>query len=254
MVKSTACETISHLLGDYATHSQPKTLAKNKRDGSSATPDIARLKGSRFVAMAELEKGLEIDVSLIKQLTGGDKYTGRFLNENPIEFFPEFKIYINTNHLPRVSDDTIFSSDRVKILPFERRFTLEEQDSNLKNKLKTEEMLSGILNWLIVGYSLLKSEGLETPTSVELATLEYREESDIIGTFLTETIYVSEGRRIPTSTLYQLYKDWCTLNGYHALNNKNFVGEIKKRHEVKRNGTRGNEVVNIDLFSYDNIK
>ncbi len=246
--KSTSCETISHVLGDYSAHAQAKTVAKNNRDGSSATPDIARLKGARFVTMAEPEKGLEIDVSLIKQLTGGDKYTGRFLNENPIEFKPEFKIFINTNHLPRVNDDTIFTSERVKILPFERHFNPEEQDTGLKDKFKETDMISGIFNWLVEGYSLLKSEGLATPTVVLEATKEYREESDTIGTFLEDTVCIADGYRLQTSKLYKAYKEWSADNGYRPLNVKNFVAEMRKRYEVKRNGTRGNEIIGIDLL------
>ncbi len=60
---------------------------------------------------------------------------------------------------------------------------------------------------------MLKTEGLETTQSVELATNEYREESDIIGTFLAESVYEDEERRIKTSSLYELYKDWCKDNG-----------------------------------------
>lgn len=246
--KSTACETISHVLGDYSTHAQAKTVAKNNRDGSSATPDIARLKGARFVTMAEPEKGLEIDVSLIKQLTGGDKYTGRFLNENPIEFKPEFKIFINTNHLPRVNDDTIFTSERVKILPFERHFNPEEQDTGLKEQFKKPGMMSGIFNWLAEGYALLKAEGLSTPLAVLDATREYREESDTIGTFLEDTICHAEGSRLQTSKLYKIYKEWSMDNGYRPLNVKNFVAEMRKHYEVRRNGTRGNEIIGIDLL------
>lgn len=235
-------------MGDYSTHAQAKSLAKNNRDGSAASPDIARLKGARFVAMAEPEKGLEIDVSLIKQLTGGDKYTGRFLNENPIEFKPEFKIFINTNHLPRVNDDTIFTSERVKILPFERHFNPEEQDTGLKEKFKQTDMLSGIFNWLIQGYYLLKAEGLDTPKAVLNATKEYREESDTIGTFLEDTIFYEPQNRLQTSILYRIYKEWSNDNGYRALNVKNFVSEIRKRYEVKRNGTKGNEIIGVDLL------
>lgn len=250
--KSTTCETMSYLFGDYASNSQARTLSKSNKDGSSPTPDIARLKGARLVTMAEPEKGLEVDVSLIKQLTGGDRYTGRFLHENPVEFIPEFKIFINTNHLPRVNDDTIFTSDRVKILPFERHFNLEEQDIKLKEKFKQEEMLSGIFNWLIVGYHMIKSEGLTTTQSVNTATQEYREESDIIGTFLTETTYEDKERKIRTSAIYEVYKGWAKDNGYYALNNKNFVSEIRKRYEVRRHCKQGNEVFGINLISNNN--
>lgn len=246
--KSTCCETISHMFGDYSSNVQPETIGKNNKNGSSPTPDIARLKGARLVIMPEPDRGLELNVSLIKQLTGGDTYTGRFLNENPIEFTPEFKIVINTNHQPRINDDTIFSSDRVKLLPFERHFNPNEQDTGLKNFFRQENNMSGILNWLIEGYQLLKTDGLNQPQKMTNAIIEYREESDILGTFLKETLLNVIGYRLATSKVYEKYKEWMKANGYHPLNNKNFVGELRKRYVIKRNGTRGNEILDMDLI------
>lgn len=248
--KSTCCETIANIFGDYAINVQPESIGKNNRSGSAPSPDIARLKGARLVIMAEPEKGLELNVSLIKQLTGGDKYTGRFLHENPIEFTPEFKIIINTNHRPRINDDTVFSSDRVKLLPFERHFNAEERDTGLKSFFRQEENKSGILNWMIEGYYLLQTQSLTIPNKMTQAVTEYREESDVFGTFLSETICEAVGCRLSTSTLYNKYKNWCDDNGYHALNSKNFVGELRKRYTIKRNGTRGNEVLDIDLMPF----
>ncbi len=246
--KTTACETVSHLLGEYARTAQPETLAKKSTDGSTPTPDIARLKGARFLNMPEPERGLELNAALIKQLTGGDSFTGRFLHENPFEFIPEFKIFINTNHLPRTGDDTIFSSDRVKLIPFERHFNPKEQDTGLKAHFREKENLSGVFNWLIQGYKLLKEEGLIVPEKVLNATKEYRQETDIVGTFLNDTLMISEGSRITTSGLYRKYTDWIKGNGYRPLNSKNFVGELRKRYEIKRDGLRGNEIVDMDYL------
>jgi putative DNA primase/helicase len=154
-------------LGDFSRTIQPETLSRRSTDGAKPSPDIARLKGARLVNMPEPEKGLELNIALVKQLTGGDTYVGRFLNENPIEYKPEFKIFINTNHLPRTSDDTVFSSDRVKLIPFDRHFKPEEQDKGLKRLFRKSDSKSGILNWLIEGYRLLKAEGLITPEKVK---------------------------------------------------------------------------------------
>ena len=129
--KSTLMETVAHIIGEYACSSSPQTFSKRSGDGASPTPDIARLQGARLVNMAEPEKGMELNASLMKSLTGGDTLVGRFLNENPFEFPMECKIFIGTNHLPRVSDDTVFASGRVKIIPFERHFTAQEQDKTL---------------------------------------------------------------------------------------------------------------------------
>lgn len=246
--KSTCCETISHIFGDYASNVQPETIGRNNKSGSAPSPDIARLKGARLVIMPEPERGLELNVSLIKQLTGGDTYTGRFLHENPIEFTPEFKIIINTNHRPRINDDTVFSSDRVKLLPFERHFNPQEQDTGLKSFFRQEENISGILNWIIEGYYLLQKEGLSQPQKMTEAVKEYREESDIFGTFLNESLCEAVGYRLATSRLYERYKGWSSDNGYHPLNSKNFVGELRKRYLIRRNGTRGNEIIDVDLM------
>lgn len=249
--KSTCCETISNIFGDYASNVQPETIGRNSKSGSAPTPDIARLKGARLVIMPEPERGLELNVSLIKQLIGGDKYTGRFLHENPIEFTPEFKIIINTNHRPRINDDTVFSSARVKLLPFERHFNPQEQDTGLKALFREESNMSAILNWIIEGYYLLQIEGLTEPQKMTVAVNEYREESDILGTFLNENLCQSDGYRLATTKLYERYKEWSSENGYHALNNKNFVGELRKRYVIKRNGTRGNEILDVALLPKD---
>ncbi len=246
--KTTACETISYLLGEYARSAQPETLGRHSRDGSSPSPDIARLKGARFVNMPEPERGLELNAALIKQLTGGDTYTGRFLHENPVEFTPEFKIFINTNHLPRTSDDKVFSSDRVKLIPFDRHFSPEEQDTGLKAQFRQKDNISGIFNWLIEGYRLLKLEGLSVPAKVVQATKEYRQETDIVGTFLTDTLMEADGCRIQTAVLYRKYTDWAKDNGYRPLNNKNFVGELRRRYDIRRDGLRGNEIIDVDYI------
>lgn len=248
--KTTLTETVANILGDYARTIQPQTLARRSADGASASPDIARLKGARLVNMPEPEKGLELNTALIKQLTGGDTYTGRFLNENPIEFSPEFKIFINTNHLPRIADDTVFSSDRVKLIPFERHFSPEEQDTGLKKFFRRRSNKSGILNWLIDGYRLLLEVGLNSPPRVMEAIAAYRQEADIIGNFLSEYTVEREKGRLPTSALYTHYTGWAKDNGYRQMNNNNFVGALRRRFDIRRDGVAGNVIIGLAL-SFD---
>jgi putative DNA primase/helicase len=177
-------------------------------------------------------------------------YTGRFLNENPVEFRPEFKIFINTNHLPRAADDTVFASGRVKLIPFDRHFTPEEQDAGLKKHFRKAKNRSAILNWLIEGYRLMLEVGLTTPPRVEAAIAAYRSEADVFGSFLAECTVEQDGARLPTSALYAVYTAWAKDNGYRPLNSKNFVGELRRRFEVRRTGTSGNVVIGV-LLSYD---
>jgi putative DNA primase/helicase len=247
--KTTLIETIANIMGDYTRNTQAQSLSRRSIDGSAATPDMARLKGARLVTVPEPEKGLELNIALIKQLTGGDTYTARFLNANPFEFKPEFKLFINTNHLPRTADDTVFASGRVKIIPFDRQFTEQEQDKGLKKLFRRRENKSAILNWAVMGWRLIQEVGFDTPPRVNTAIEAYRSEADIIGVFLAEYTSGEENGRIPTSELYAIYADWAKANGYKPLSNRSFTMDIHRRHEIRRTGTDGRVVVGLALKS-----
>jgi putative DNA primase/helicase len=245
--KTTLTETVAHILGDYAMTIQPQTLSRRSSDGGAASPDLARLKGARLVNMPEPEKGLELNSALVKQLTGGDTYTGRHLREDPFEFTPEFNLFINTNHLPRASDDTVFASGRVKIIPFERHFRIDEQDTGLKQFFRRIENKSGILNWLIMGYRLMLEVGFDAPERVTAAVAEYREEADVIGGFLNEYTVESENGRIATTDLYAYYVEWAKANGYKPLSNRSFTMDMHRRYELRRDSVNGRAIIGLAM-------
>jgi putative DNA primase/helicase len=248
--KTTLMETVAHILGDYSRTVQPQTLSRRSSDGAAASPDIARLKGARLVNMPEPEKGLELNDALLKQLTGGDTYTGRFLHENSFEFTPEFKIFIGTNHLPRAFDDTLFTSGRVKLVPFDRHFEPSEQDTGLKKLFRKYENMSGVLNWLIEGYRLLKEEGLTVPERVAAAIASYQFGNiDTIGAFIADMLIPSAGEKVKTSAIYALYRDWARDCGFRAVRVQDFVSELRNRVEVKHISAVGNVAVGFAIKS-----
>lgn len=122
-------EILLYLLGDYATTISPESLAiKANKDSRTASPDIAKLAGTRLVVASEPPRRMLFDSSLVKTLTGRDTVSARFLHENEFQFKPKFKLILNSNYLPVISDKTVFSSNRVKVVPFERHFTEKEQN------------------------------------------------------------------------------------------------------------------------------
>jgi len=197
--------------------------------------------------MPEPEKGLELNIALVKQLTGGDTYTGRLLHENPVEFAPEFKIFVNTNHLPRASDDTVFASGRVKLIPFNRHFTAEEQDNGLKKFFRKPDSMSGIFNWLVEGYRLLMADGLTVPEKVIKAINDYRHDVDPFLAFSEESLIAADGNRLKTSDAYKRYQAWAKSNGYRPVNNQEFVAEMKKRFHIHPDYKKGNCIWDYDL-------
>jgi putative DNA primase/helicase len=244
--KGTTAETILNILGDYGCTAQPETIAQ-KQNSSSGAPseDVARLKGARFVNMSEPDKGLRLNSALVKSMTGGDTITARFLHQNSFEFKPEYKLFINTNHLPRVNDDSIFASGRVKLIPFERHFPENEQDKGLKAFFRQPENKTGILNWLVAGLRLLKADGLKQPKSVREATAQYREDSDIIGQFINECLVEVRYTNTPLKNIHARYEEWCEDYGHRPLNSRNLAAELRRKGKIVDRGTE-NKMCLID--------
>lgn len=102
--KSTFCETIIYLLGDYALTMKPESLAvKQNLDSRQASGDIARLAGCRFCNASEPPKRMLFDTALLKSLLGRDSITARHLHQREFSFIPKFKLVINTNYLPTIT-------------------------------------------------------------------------------------------------------------------------------------------------------
>jgi len=180
--KGTLMESILRVMGDYGRAVRPETIAQ-KQNVNSQNPseDIARLAGIRFANISEPSRGLVLNAAQVKSMTGNDTFNARFLNENSFDFQPQFKLYVNTNYLPVISDMTLFSSGRILIIPFDRHFEEWEQDKTLKSAFAEPEAKSAILNWLLKGYELLRQEGFTVPKAVTEATMAYSHESNKIA-------------------------------------------------------------------------
>ncbi|WKY47155.1 phage/plasmid primase, P4 family [Eubacteriaceae bacterium ES3] len=247
--KSTLVETFAYMLGSsngYSRNMKPETLAlKKNNDSRQASGDIARLNGCRFLNVAEPPKRMVFDVALLKTLLGRDTITARHLYQAEFEFVPIFKLFINTNFLPLVTDDTLFSSGRINVITFDRHFEPEEQDKGLKDRLIQQSNISGLLNWCIEGLKLFYEEGAEPPETVQNATGEYRSNSDKIGSFLCECMVIST-ENSKAKDVYDLYQIWCNNNGYGTENKSNFFSELKAKGLFANSGTvEGKTVRNV---------
>ena len=247
--KGTTMESILRIMGEYGKNADPTMLqAKFNAQSNGPTEEIARLAGARFVNISEPAKKLTIDAALTKRLTGNDTITARYLHENSFEFRPNFKIFINTNHRPNITDLTLFDSGRIKIIPFDRHFDEKEQDKDLKTTFAKPENMSGILNWMLEGYKMFRSQGLEMPGSVINATDDYRKASDKIAQFCEACLVSKPGAMLRSKSVYNRYKQWSEANGYHAEGIKNFKTEFLKHYvEDRRRPPDGGEKTTVVL-------
>src|SRR5215213_907454 len=233
--KTTLVELLHEVLGDYARNTDVETLLIKKYQGVGN--DVAALKGARFVSAAEVEKGRRLAESKVKQLTGRDTVTARFLFGENFDFKPEFKLWLSTNNKPVIqgTDDAIW--DRIRLIPFMQRFDGPKADTKLPDKLRGE--LAGVFAWMVEGCLEWQEHGLEEPKTVTEATEQYRAEMDTLASFLDEVCVMGAGYRVLAERLYQRYAMWCDKSGERKDPKKAFVARLEEREFERRRETAG---------------
>ncbi len=215
--KSTFLNVLQYLFGDYACSTMIETFMKKSSEQSN---DLARLKGARLVTTSEVEQGKPLSESLIKTVTGEDELTARFLYGEYFSFKPTFKIFMATNHKPKIrgADNGIWR--RIKMIPFTVTIPPEQRDKKLTEKLIAEN--SGILNWLIKGYAMWRKEGLSEPDAIRNANEEYRMDMDSVGTFINDCFDIDASLqwRLNNTMLYNTYIKWCNANNERVMSQK----------------------------------
>jgi putative DNA primase/helicase len=234
--KSTFLETLRAALGDYAHHADFSTFIARNINGPRN--DIARLNGARLVTAQEIQSGQRLDERLVKQLTGGDTVTARFLYAENFEFKPTFKLFLAANHKPviRGTDHAIWR--RIRLIPFTVTIPDEEQDKDLARKLQRE--LPGILTWAVRGCLQWQEKGLAAPETVTKATATYRREMDTFAGFLSERCILFSEARVSAKALYTAYREWCAEMGEKTLTQRKVgMALTEKGLERRRLGASG---------------
>lgn len=226
--KSVLLETVAAILADYMKRSPAETWISKPVSGGPSN-DIAALAGARFVSVIETEHDHKLAEALVKQATGGDTMTARFLHREFFTFTPTFKLWFSTNHKPRIRGADYAIWRRIMLLPFRVTFADEEQaetgqrirDPNLRDKLVAE--YPGILAWMIRGCQAWIEEGLRPPQVVMDATEGYKDSSDNVSAFVRDACHVGKGIECELGLLFAAYENWCEEYDEELRNQRAFA-------------------------------
>ena len=236
--------TLARVMGDYAKTLRIESILDTGRpsQGGQASPDIARLRGVRFLATSEPGKGAVLAESFVKQLTGEDRLLARALHKEFFEFQSQAKLTMQGNYRPTISgtDEGIWG--RVILVPWKVMIPVEKRDPNLQHKLAEEA--SGILNWLLDGLRDYLDSGLCIPPSVREATEGYRSDSDPLGRFLDFCTRSAPGARVQSTQLHHLYCAWARANGETEWSAKGLGAAMRDRGIQSR---KANNVFWLDI-------
>jgi P4 family phage/plasmid primase-like protien len=222
--------TIAGILHDYhrPTSIETFTVAKFERHPT----ELAGLRGVRLVTAAETEEGRRWAEARIKEMTGGDEISARFMRQDFFEFFPQFKLRFTGNHMPILRTINKAITRRFNRIPFVVTIPDERINKHLEDELKAE--WPGILAWAIEGCLEWQRIGMCPPKAVIDATESYLESEDIIGEWIDECCERDPNAWESSTALFNSWKGYAIRREEWVGSEKTFCAKLEDRGEFKR--------------------
>ena len=229
--KSVLLEVLRAIAGRYSHNLPSEALMTAKHERHPTT--LAALQGKRLAISSELEESGHWAEARIKQLTGDETLTARFMRKDEFTFKVTHKHLLAGNFKPRLKGDDHAMVRRMVLIPFNQRFTGTRRDDRLPEKLKVE--YPGILTWAIEGARKWASDGLLIPSTVVNSSREYMEEQDDVLLWVSECCNVGcSSLRAKSSDLYVSYSEWKKRNGENAGSSKFFSQRLERKFTKTR--------------------
>ena len=251
--KSTFWNTVSRVFGSYAGNLSADTLTVgNKRN---IKPEYAELKGRRLVIASELEEGMRLNTSVVKQLCSTDEIYAEKKYKDPFSFTPSHTLVLYTNHLPRVGASDAGTWRRLIVIPFNAKI---EGNSDIKNysDYLFKEASEAIMGWIIEGAEevIRKDFDIILPGCVCAAIQAYRDNNDWFGNFLEECCEENPLYRQKSGELYQEYRAHCARNGEYTRGTADFYTALELAGFEKQKTNQGSMIIGLklkDVFSQE---
>jgi putative DNA primase/helicase len=251
--KTTMMNALLDIWGEYARVASMSTFMV--KPNGAPTNDIARLEGARLVSASEAKGTQELSEDVVKLITGGGRVVSRYMYGENFEYLPQYKLFFDTNEMPRINSTDQALWNRMCVVEFNKRvYRGKDMDEELPGKWRAE--LRGILNWCLRGFDEWNRIGLSTPEKVLAATRLQQQEADPYHDFFEECCKIRIGAKVGTQDLYDAYVAWCHRNGKkHIKEQQNFTRDIRARDGITK-GSDGAKRIHkgVELLPVENAR
>ena len=242
--KSTFWNVIYKVLGSYSGNISADALTVNCK--RNVKPEMAELKGKRMIIAAELQEGMRLNTSVVKQLCSTDPIFAEKKFKAPFNFEPSHTLVLYTNHLPKVgaSDDGTWR--RLIVIPFHAKIQGEADIKNYTQYL-VDNAGGAVLSWLIEGArKVIKANyQITRPQCVLDAIGAYREGNDWLGTFINECCEVDKSYQEKSGELYRRYREYCNENGEYVRSTTDFYTALEQAGYKRKRTTQCNVIMGL---------
>lgn len=237
--KSTFWNTIARVLGTYSGNMSADALTVGCK--RNVKPELAEAKGKRLIIAAELEEGMRLNTSVIKQLCSTDEIFAEKKYKDPFSFTPSHTLVLYTNHLPKVGamDSGIWR--RLIVIPFNAKITGGNDQKNYADYL-VENAAPFVMAWIIEGAEKAIGQNfhIPAPVCVKEAINKYKSDNDWLAHFLNDCCERGDGYEVGSGKFYSEYRAYCARVGdftrsttefYNAVEQAGFK-RVKKKHSM----------------------
>lgn len=246
--KSTFWNTIARVLGSYSGSISADALTVGCK--RNVKPEMAELKGKRLVIAAELEEGMRLNTSVVKQLCSTDEISAEKKYRDPFKYTPTHTLVLYTNHLPRVGANDEGTWRRLIVIPFNAKIEGKADIKNYADYL-AEKAGGAVLTWIIEGARKVieRNFKLSIPQRVSDAINHYRENNDWLSMFIEDCCEVDPSYTQKSGELYQEYRAYCARTGEYTRSTTDFYTGLDTAGFEKHKSKTGILVYGIRLKS-----
>ena len=246
--KSTFWNVLSRVLGSYAGNISADALTVGCK--RNVKPELAETKGKRLLIAAELEEGMRLNTSVVKQFCSTDEIFAEKKYKDPFSFIPSHTLVLYTNHLPKVGANDPGTWRRLIVVPFNAKIGGAGDVKNYADRL-FDDAGPAVLAWMVEGAEKVIREGfrITQPECVREATALYRENSDWLEHFLSERCEAGDAFTIPSGELYAAYRGFCAATGEYTRSTTDFYAALELAGFMRKRTKKGSIVYGMRLKS-----
>lgn len=246
--KSTFWNTIARVLGTYSGNMSADTLTVGCK--RNVKPELAEAKGKRMIIAAELEEGMRLNTSNVKQLCSTDEIYAEKKYKAPFSYVPTHTLVLYTNHLPRVGAIDQGTWRRLIVIPFNAKI---EGKADIKNYADFLFKTAGgaVLSWIIEGAKrvIASDYKIVQPKVVQDAIQKYKENNDWLAHFLDDCCEVGDDFEAKSGEFYNAYRSYCLQMGEYTRSTTDFYSALESTGVVRKRTRTGVIIYGLKLKS-----
>ena len=246
--KSTFWNVLARVMGSYSGNISADALTVGCK--RNVKPELAETKGKRLLIAAELEEGMRLNTSVVKQFCSTDEIYAEKKYKDPFAFTPTHTLVLYTNHLPKVGANDLGTWRRLIVVPFNARIDGSGDVKNYADNL-FDNAGPAVLAWMIEGAEKVISDNfrITQPECVKKATALYRENSDWLSHFLEECCEVGDTYSERSGNLYAAYRSFCGRSGEYTRSTTDFYAAVDTSGFERKHTKKGRIVLGLRLKS-----